>query len=220
MPFGFRPVIVSLFVVLLAVACTARPPLLDDQLLQDTTILSDDECGAPCWHGITPGETTWAMALDTLGDLPNVLQVEVSTVRRGAGARFATFSSGQGAPCCELFSDDGQIVDRMLLRYAPTMRLGELIDRYGEPAYIGAAPYTNETAVGTLIFPEQGMVVAFYLDGLEAGAVSEETIILGTYLSTTASVETVIANSQLYVWDGYKPYADYAENPYDLQPNA
>ncbi len=220
MSFGSRLTIASLVVALLTAACGARPPLLDDQLLQDTSILSDEGCVAPCWQDITPGETSWEAALDTLNSLPMVSQVEAQAVRRGEAAQFATFSTEDGAPCCELFSEDGETVDRMLLRYAPVMELGALINRYGEPAYIGAAPYTNDSAVGTLIFPEHGMVVAFYLNGIQSGVVSEETVILGTYLSTMASVETVIATSQLYEWDGYQPYAAYAENPYDLQPDA
>lgn len=35
----------------------------------DRSVLTDDPCAAPCWQGITPGETTTSEAWDVLIDL-------------------------------------------------------------------------------------------------------------------------------------------------------
>src|SRR5690606_32282156 len=46
--------------VLLFAACAPPPPLRDDTLLQDTSLITENtECAPPCWRGITPGVTAW-----------------------------------------------------------------------------------------------------------------------------------------------------------------
>jgi len=43
-------------------ACAGEVNLLDETKLQDTSLLSGEPCEAPCWNGITPGETSYTDA--------------------------------------------------------------------------------------------------------------------------------------------------------------
>ena len=46
--------------ILLIAACAPPPVLRSDDYLSDTSIVTGETCEAPCWRGITPGETPLA----------------------------------------------------------------------------------------------------------------------------------------------------------------
>jgi len=207
-----------LMMVSLVISGCVAPPLLNDQLLQDTSLVEGNPCEAPCWQGITPGETTWDDAITIIEGLSSVEEVRMAEGGREDAGRLATFMPADGTTCCEVYSEDGETVSRLLLRVAPEMTLGQLVEQYGEPTYVYADPYANEEAVGTLIYTEIPMVIAFHLDGVETGVVDEESQVIGVFLSLPDAVDSVVSVSRLYEWDGFQQYAAYAENPPDLIP--
>jgi hypothetical protein len=106
----------------------------EPSLLQDW--IEHAPCDAPCWNGITPGVTTSKQALEILKSLPEVSRLHPSgnsTLERGqylwSGPWPDTFGSFD-------YDVDTSIVRSIYPPYAGTVRLEQMIERYGEPDYL------------------------------------------------------------------------------------
>jgi hypothetical protein len=221
-----RSVAIALPVILAAVliaGCQPQIELLSEQYLQDTSLVTGDPCSAPCWRNITPGETAWTDALARVQDDPTLAEVNEQTSEESSEVAI-TFQNRDGIPCCLLYSTDGEVVDQILLQVAPDMTTGQVIDVLGEPTYVAGTDSENaqglspEQASLALYFPEAQTVVYSFVEGRENGALSEQSPIFAVLYVRADDMEEVIAGSALYLWDGYKPYAEYIDGNYDVTP--
>jgi protein-disulfide isomerase len=176
--------------------------VLNDENSQDTSLIDDEDCAAPCWRGIVPGETTLEDAIaileaqDDLGEL-NIQSNEVATA--------ITF----GDPlCCQLVSQDNQTVTLFQLNTAPLMTLGAVIERYGEPDLIEGAVITRSQTVHNLYFLDHNIVLFVFAEGADA-PLSEESPIVGTVYVDPALYAEVLAGVPLSSWNGYQALSDY-----------
>lgn len=206
-----------LALVLLFAACSPPPALRDDTLLQDTSLVSTDPaCSAPCWRGITPGETAWRDALTILEDDTTLENVKVQEDDKSQ-AKVADFQQKGGSACCQMFTEDGEKVNVIFLRIAPKLTMADLVAVHGEPTYLVGSPYSDDQAVMNLIYPEQSMVVYAFIAGT-SGAISASSEIIAELYMTPADMELLVKTSSLHTWDGYKSYETYDSATFEVTP--
>ncbi len=199
-------------------ACSPPPPLRDDTLLQDTSLISSDTaCSLPCWRGITPGETTWTDALAVLNADSTLENVSVQEDDQSS-AKVADFQQKGGSACCEVITQDGETVNVIFLRVAPTITLGQLVAAQGTPTYLVGSQYTDDQAVMNLIYPEKSAVVYAFVPGT-TGALTESSEVVGILYMMPSDMDLLIKTSSLHAWDGYKSYQDYDSSEYKVTPS-
>ncbi len=204
--------------VLLFAACSPPPPLRDDSLLQDTSLVTTDtECSAPCWRGITPGETAWTDALTMLGDDTTVENVNVQTDDQSS-AKVADFQQKGGSSCCEMITEDGTKVTVLFLRVAPKVTVGQVIEAHGEPIYAVGSPYTDDEAVMNLIYPDLSTIVYAFVPGT-SGALTADSEVVGILYMSPDDMDLLIKTSSLHAWDGYQSYDQYDSSGYAVTPS-
>lgn len=198
-----------LALVLFAAACAPPPELRDPNMLQDTSLISGDPCEAPCWRGITPGETAWSDALTILEDDATIENLQTRT-DDNSNAALAEWNQQGGSPCCQMFSDDGEIVSVLLLRVAPIMTLSEVIDRHGAPTYVVGSTFTDNQSAVNVIYPEKNMVIYVFAEGA-AGTVSQTSEVFAQLYVIPSQMELLIQTSELHIWDGYGSFEMYSD---------
>lgn len=201
-------------------ACQPPPELRDPNLLQDRSLLDDEPCGAPCWRGITPGETAWSDALTILEDDATLADPQVQSDEE-SGAVVAEFQQiDTGVPCCQMFSESGDVVDILFLRTTPDITLGELIEAKGEPAYLIGSPFSDEQAIMNLIYPDIPMVIYAFVPGT-TGELTEDSEIIGVLYLKASDIETLFETSEpgLQEWEGYQSYQYYEESELEITPS-
>lgn len=198
--------------------CSA-PALRDPNLLQDTSLITGEPCGAPCWRGITPGVTTWSDALTILEDDATLESINQQQDEE-TGARIADWQQRSGtAGCCQMYSADGEIVDLVFVRVAPTMTLSELFEVHGEPTYALSTEFSGDQAIINLIYPETPMVIYAFVAGNQ-GALSETSEVIGILYLTQDDMELLVSTSNLHAWTGYAPYSEYSpEAEFEVTPS-
>lgn len=199
-------------------ACSPPPELRDNSLLQDSSLLSNDPCSAPCWRGITPGETVWRDALAILEDEPDLDAPQVQE-DENSGAIVAEFQQAGGSPCCQMFSETGETVDILFLRLAPTTTLGQLIERWGDPSYVVGSPFSETQAIMNLIYPEIPLVVYAFVEGEATGRLNEGSELVGVLYLKQSDMDLLLQTSNLNVWAGLDTYQVYASSTYALTPS-
>lgn len=194
---------------------TTTPPdsLLNDTMLADTSLVSGEPCAAPCWRGITPGETSWEDALVILEGSADLANIQTQAAPNSSAAQ-AIWGAIDGDACCQMVTNDGLVVNALLLQTAPVMTLGEVIEAHGEPTYLSASVFTSKQAVMNLFYPEIPMVLYVFVSGPETGTLSETSEVIGLLYITPESMESVFASSDLYAWQGYASFATYAESEF------
>jgi len=205
---------VALIVIVLA-ACAPTVNLLDENNLKDTSLITGDPCEAPCWNGIVPGETTFRDALIIVEDDTRYLNVEEVEPEEETEERLFGFSDGEANVCCQVYSRDGEIIESMLFLLAPQMTLGEVVDKYGEPAYLTGEEVAEEQAIMFLVYPDVPIVLYSFVEGA-GGDLTEDSEIVGVLYMTEAEMQTIIDASRFYEWDGYQAFADYIDQNYDF----
>ena len=188
--------------------------LLDDTLLEDNSLIeTEDDCGPPCWNGITPGETTFDEAVTILEELDSVAEVQAI---EDSGQRVAIFGGPENVQCCQMLSQDGESIAFLQLRTAPTLTIGEIIEAYEEPDYLDGAPFTRSQTIFNLYYVDESLVVFIYAD---AGAsLTEESQVIGSVYIDPALYDDIIANSFLHEWEGYMSLEEYNEGEFELSP--
>lgn len=200
-----------MLLVIFASACAPAPNLRNPKFLSDTSLITKDEnCDAPCWRGITPGETTWKDAIVTLQDQPDLDDPQVQEIPNAAPAVGASWQQTSGEPCCQIVSEDGETVSSIFLQVAPTTTLKQLIDARGEPTYVLGTTGTDDQAIINLFYPEQSMIVFVFVAGATTGALSDTSEVIGAYYTTPDRIDLGIKLSSLYAWKGYQSFSAYA----------
>jgi protein-disulfide isomerase len=185
--------------------------LRNDRLLQEDGLVSGDPCGAPCWRGITPGETPWEDAIAIIEDDEGIsdLQTQTDTMSDLVAAQFRQVD---GDICCQMFADDGLTVSFMFLQTAPLMTMGEVVEVHGIPEYVVIEALTARQGYFNLFYPEVPMMVYSFVAG-EQGELSESSEIIGFAYMTFEVMDTVLASGpMLRLWDGYGSFEQYLES--------
>ena len=203
--------------VLVFAACSPPPELRDDTLLQETGLITGEPCEAPCWRGITPGETAWRNALTIVEDDAELENLQLQE-DENSDAAVAEWNQRGGSACCQMYTEDGESVDVLFLRVAPQMTLGEVFAEQGEPAYAVGSPYSDDQSVMNLVYPDKAMVLYTFVAGEEA-SLSEASEVIGLLYMAPEDMELLIQTSNLHEWDGYGTYAQYGDDQYEVTPS-
>jgi hypothetical protein len=207
-----------LALVFVFAACQPPPELRDPNLLQDTSLISDEPCAAPCWRGITPGETAWSDALTIVEDDPTLSDPQTQQEENGVAVVAEFQQLDTGVACCQMYSEQGEVVDIMFLRTAPEVTLGDVLESKGEPAYLIGSPFSDDQAVMNLIFPEVPMVLYAFVEGT-AGSLSEDSEIIGVLYLKQSDMDLLLQTSELQAWEGYQSFQAYEESELEITPS-
>jgi hypothetical protein len=205
-----------LLVVVLTAACAAPPPLRNQAFLNDTSLIDGEPCGPPCFRGITPGETAWSEAMTILEDDPNITDIQVEADEE-TNEVAASFQRPEGVTCCLAYSENGSIVDQMLLQLAPDMTVGDVIGVHGEPAYLTGVEVSSDQASAALYYPDMQTIVYAFVEGVQGQLTAASEVFAVLYVRQS-DMDRVIQNSELYRWDGYQGLSDYLNRPVDITP--
>ncbi|MCU0511839.1 MAG: hypothetical protein MUE40_04630 [Anaerolineae bacterium] len=206
----------ALLLMLVVAACSPPPNLRDPNLLQDTSLLTDDPCAAPCWRNIIPGETSWRDMMIAIEDDPAFTTVE-EVKDDSSEARLVNFTTSSGSPCCRVYSTlDGRTVGQILTLLAPgQMTLGDIFDKYGEPQYATGADVTSDQALVSLIYPDVPVIVYVFAAGVAEGALTAASEVIGVIYLQPADIDDIVNNTSLYAWEGYVPLAGWLDGNFD-----
>lgn len=201
------PLLAMLALALLIAACAPPPELRDETLLDDTSLITGEPCAAPCWRGITPGETLWRDALTILEDDTQLENVQTQE-DENSDAVGAIWQPKGGTQCCQIVAEDGETVNLIFLRTRPSMTLGEVTEAHGEPAYAVGTPVTEEQAIVNLVYPDTPMIVLAFAPGAE-GEVTESSEIVGLFYTTPQDMELFLQTNYLHEWEGFGAFSRY-----------
>ncbi|HEX2908863.1 MAG TPA: hypothetical protein VHO69_18470 [Phototrophicaceae bacterium] len=210
----FRFVIPGLVILALFVAACSPPPVLrNEKLLNDTSLVSSEPCAAPCWNGITPGETGWSDALTIVEDDSSLTDPEVQNAQEGpaVGARW---SKVDGDACCQMVSENGETVSYISLSFAPEMTVEQVLETHGEPTYALGVPVTDDQAAIYLFYPEKAFIVVSFVAGAKA-ELKPESEVIGALYAIAEDMDLTIKTSKLHTWEGYAPFATYSQEAPD-----
>lgn len=199
---------ISLAIVSLLAGCqpASEQPVAEVHWFADRSILTDDPCAAPCWQGITPGETPLDEAFDILTELgyePRYVGNWGNQI--GWVSPLGYPESGLQRIASQLFSL--QIVGPVgfldvALEFDLT--LGEVMDKYGIPE-----KYHLYKSEGTLVggghtpvvavffyYAQRGLVFAAFLPisdpGSETVVIDANTTLTRVYYFVPTSVERLV----------------------------
>jgi len=184
-------------------ACSPPPPLVSAKYLNDRSLVTDDPCAAPCFQGITVGQTTYTAAVALLKG--NAL---FSNVQSQDSPAQADWSTAGGDSCCQMTADDKGVVNALLVKLAPNVTAKQLIDKFGNPKYVTGVDYSAQEVALALIFPDKG-VVAWVSPG-DATSTLKETnpVVVALYLNP-AKFDDLLATATLQGWNGFLSYSNY-----------
>lgn len=212
----------SLLVLLAAAflsACAPAPTLRNDQYLKDDSLLSGEPCAAPCWRGITPGQTSWAAALTILEDDSSISNIERIQPDPNLPARLVDFNDAKGGTrCCRMFSNNGETVSSVLTLLAPTMTIGQIIDKFGEPDYYVGEGVTDDQALISMLYADIPLIVYGFAPGVSSGQLSPSSEVIGAIYLTAEDMLTIITQNNLYAWRGYGPLSSLLDGAFDITP--
>ncbi len=197
----------ALVLVLFVAACSPPLNLRNEKFLNDDSLLTKEPCDAPCWRGITPGETKWSDALTILEDSTDIDNPEVQTAQ-DSSAVGAQWQATGGEPCCQMISEGGEIVDLLVIWQQPNKTLGELIEARGEPTYAVGTPGDEEQAILSVFYPDNSLIVIVFTAGATS-ELSESSEVIGAYYMTPDRMQLILDTSSLYAWEGYGPFSAY-----------
>lgn len=216
-----KPHLLFIPLLLLVIAsCMPAPVLRDETLLHDTSLVSGEPCTAPCFRGITPGETRWQDAVTIIEDDSDFTNVQTQTAEDDSGRVQIAWQQGDGgAVCCQIMSEDGETVRLTFLRTAPDMTLGEVIEAHGDPVYVAGQEFTEDQAIMSLVYPEIPMVVYAFVAGPETGALSASSEIIGALYFVQEDMDLLLNTTELHSWEGYQSYLAYVESELEVTPS-
>lgn len=213
----FRFILAVLGLVLLVAACAPAPQLLNENYLDDESLITGDPCGAPCWRGIIPGETSWQDAQTLIEDDATLSDWQQGnddeTNRLGAA-----WSKLDGELCCQMFStEDGEIVEFLVIQTAPNVTLRSVLDTHGEPTYLTGQTVSDDQGLFGLYYEQVPMLVYVFVAG-EDGELSDTSEIIGFAYPSESMMTEMIETSELHTWEGLQSYRDYMDGEFELVP--
>src|SRR5262245_45546196 len=116
---AFPLIAILLAFSLLVSACGAPPPLKSTKYLKDTSLLTENPCAPPCFHGITVGQTTFTDALSKIK-----ADQTYANVQSQDKPPQAAWAAAGGDGCCQLSADaDTGLVNAVLIKVTPDMTI-------------------------------------------------------------------------------------------------
>ena len=207
-------------VVVLVAACAPAPVLRDDSLLHDDSLITGQPCAAPCFRGITPGQTSWTDALTIVNDDTEFSNVQTQGPEGDNPAIQVSWQQGSDAPvCCQMVTQDGESVSLVFLRTAPNHTLGELIGAHGEPTYLAGQSFTDDQAIMSLVYPDVPMVVYAFVAGADTGELAASSEIIGALYIVPDDMDLLIKTTELHGWEGYQSYSAYMDSTLVVTPS-
>lgn len=188
--------------VLVASACAPSPQLRNEAYLDDTSLLLEDSCAAPCWHDLIPGETAWGLAQDTVSNLAD-LTVTNTNRDRNTGEAWIEFAFQDGPVCCRVFTRDGETLSQIWLLLRPQITVGEIVAKYGEPLYITAQAETPDQAYVGLIYPNIPMVIYAFAENISQASITTDSMVIGLGYLAASEIDNLLQTQTLYAWNGY-----------------
>jgi hypothetical protein len=210
------PGILAVLIIIVS-ACGPPPNLRDENLLRDDSLITNEPCAAPCWRGITPGETTWRTALTLIEDDLTLENMQIQE-DENSDAALVEFQPVGGTPCCQVLTEDGQLVSYIFLRTAPTTTLAELIAAQGEPTYVVGSPFSDDQAIFNLIYPNVPMVIYAFVPGT-GGSVTGSSEIIGVLYMKPSDMELLLQTSSLRAWQGFQSFQAYEQQEFVVTPS-
>ena len=184
---------------------TIGPPprtLIDEGFLSDTSFISGDPCGPPCWRGIVPGESTLADALEIARGLDGFVVWE--------GEREFQFGLAEGPVCCQVSADETGTVTAVILQFAPGMTIGEAIDKYGEPLFFRGQLYTKSEAILWFWYPDLRAMIQAVVPGADGILQAGSPLVAAFYLAD--DIVSDARQAEVFTpWPGYVAYKDYVQ---------
>ncbi|MYE26280.1 MAG: thioredoxin domain-containing protein [Chloroflexi bacterium] len=177
--------------------------LINERFLADTSLLTGEPCGPPCWQGIVPGQSTLAEALDIVNALDGI-----AVMQQAEGA--FQFGKVNGPPCCQISADETQVVSAIILQFAPEMTVGEALERHGEPLFFRGQPYTDTEAILWFYYPDQFTMIQVIVPGVE-GALDANSPLVAAYYLTELDMSDALEAGIFSPWKGYVSYREYTE---------
>jgi protein-disulfide isomerase len=177
--------------------------LVDNLLVDDSLISTDENCQLPCWRGITPGETTLTSAQEILEADDTIGNIEFQQAETRSGYVFSQV--GRDRICCQVISDDGTTVSFISLQFTSNITLGQVMERYGEPAFSDAQLVTRDQALFTLFYPDVPMII-YVFAGLPSDVLSEDSPVIGMALPTHDIMDIFLSADGLPTWNGFISY--------------
>lgn len=187
-----------------------EPSMLDDSFLRDESLLTGEPCAPPCWQDIRPGETDMTVAIEAVAGMQEMAIVQA------ADTGFV-FQYAGGTPCCQIASGNDGTVVSILLQFAPTLELGQVIDVYGEPDYVSGQPFSAKEAAILLYFTEHNMLLYVMVAGVD-GQLEETSPVLSAVYATDELLEAAFGATPFDHWKGYLTYSEYMDGQFDHQP--
>jgi hypothetical protein len=219
----FRRLLLGLIpLVFLGAACAATPELRNPKMLNDSSFVTGQPCKAPCWRGITPGETAWDEAVKIIQGDPSLANVQIQDITDGsapAGSKNAVWSQKDGDPCCQMDTVDGKVVRALTLQVAPNVGLGELLKTQGNPKYVVGGGGDSNQGLMFLIYPDVPMVVFVFVAGTDSGALSASSEIIGVGYLNPGDMDLLLKTNTLQGWQGYQSYHTYVESTPEVTPS-
>ncbi len=196
--------------LLLTAACLPQPTLRSELFLDDRSLITGEPCGAPCWNGITPGETLWPDALDVIENDETFSGLDTNS--EGGFVQAAWQKAGSGQFCCRIIADDeNSPVSFLFLALSPDIIVDEVLDVYGEPQYVTTFRFTDEEAVIQLVYPDIPMAVSVLVGTPDASLLANSEVVAVLYMSPE-EMSLILDTSELQAWEGYQPYLTYEES--------
>lgn len=193
--------------LVLVAGCLPQPTLRSELFLDDRSLVSGEPCGAPCWRGLTPGETMWAEAVE-------IIQADEAFSGFEANSEEGLFQAvwqkaGSDQFCCRFLaeSEEGPLT-YLFLALAPGNIVDEVLQSHGDPTYVTTFDFTDAESVVQLIYPEVPMVVSV-LVGDASGSVLANSDVVALLYMAPEEMQLVLDTTELQGWNGYQSYQAY-----------
>lgn len=190
--------------------------LRDETLLADTSVVDGEPCLAPCWRGITPGETTFDEAIDLVNAMDDARDIQV---QEQGGSQSAQWLSPDGTSCCQMISQTGEAVDVLQVRIQPDVTLGQIIETYGDPTYIEGGRYTSTQTLFTIYYTDLPLVLFVFASGNDV-ALTESSEVIGLVFVSEDVMGSVVDSAMLHAWEGYESLDTYDAGEFELNPGS
>ncbi|HVO42427.1 MAG TPA: hypothetical protein VMT34_07380 [Aggregatilineales bacterium] len=187
--------------------CSAPPPLLSDKYLNDTSLLATgDQCGPPCFHGITLNKTSYTDAQAKLKADTAFKDIQVKDQDKPPQILWSTAA---GEPCCVLSADQQTgLVNALLVKLAPTMTTKQVLNRYGSPKYVFTTDYSASEVAVAMVYPDKDIVV-WVVPGDPNSTLKETSPVVMTLYLNDSDFQNTLKQTPLQAWASYLPYQTY-----------
>ena len=215
---SIRILVMMIPLVLLVAACMPEPTLRSDLFLDDDSLITGEPCAAPCWHGITPGETTWTEANAIVSADTGFEGIETNAE---SGMQQAVWQkTGSGQYCCRLIAEeaeDATISYVFLALSSPRIIVDNVLDVHGDPTYVTTFPFTSTESVVQLIYPDVPMVVSALVGDSNSSLLANSDVVAVLYMDQ-AEMDLILQTTELKAWAGYQTYGTYDQGTPVITP--